>query len=117
VHTAVTNLELFSQKANDIADHLDSVVLTNGDTLTEAVKNFRDTSASFKQLAEDLQAGKGVAGGLLKDEHMKMQVSDLVSNANDTAASLATFSSNLNRYGIWHMLWKPKVAPTNKPCR
>jgi hypothetical protein len=85
--------------------------------VTEAVKNFRDTSAALKQVAEDLQAGRGLAGGLLKDEQMKTQMADLISNANLTAESLATFSSNLNKNGIWRMLWKPKVAPTNSSSR
>jgi len=117
VHAAATNLELFAEKANAIADNLDMVVTTNGETLTEALKNFRDTTASFKQVAQDLQAGQGVAGGLLRDEHMKTQVADLISNANLTAESLAYFTSNLNKQGIWRMLWKPKVVPTNAPSR
>jgi ABC-type transporter Mla subunit MlaD len=117
VHAAVTNLELFAEKANAIADRLDLVVATNGETLTEALKNFRDTAASFKQVAADLQAGQGLAGGLLKDEQMKTQVADLVSNANLTAESLAMFTSNLNKEGIWRMLWKPKPVRTNSPSR
>ncbi|HEY1923535.1 MAG TPA: MlaD family protein, partial [Tepidisphaeraceae bacterium] len=62
VHAAVTNLEAFSAKANDIADSLGTIITTNQIPLTEAVKNLRDTAATFKQVAADLQAGRGVAG-------------------------------------------------------
>ncbi len=39
---------------------------------------------------------------------MKTQVSDLISNANTTAESLAMFTSNLNQRGVWSVLWKHK---------
>ncbi len=57
VHAAVTNLTLFSEKVNTIADDLDNVILTNREVLNEAIKNFRDTSATFKQLATTCKPG------------------------------------------------------------
>jgi hypothetical protein len=68
----------------------------------------RDTSISFKQLADDVQAGKGLAGFLLKDSETKAQAAALVSNANAMSAAFAIFGSNLNQRGIWSMMWKPK---------
>lgn len=111
VHAAVTNLEAFSGKANGIADDLNAIILTNRENLTLAVQNLRDTTANFKQLSADLQAGRGLAGSVLKDEHMKVQVSELISNVDATAANLSFFSSNLNQRGVWSMLWKPKRPP------
>ncbi|HWD19076.1 MAG TPA: MlaD family protein [Verrucomicrobiae bacterium] len=110
VHAALTNFVAFSEKVNGLADNLDGVIVTNRETLNEAIKNFRDTAVTFKQLAADLQAGRGVAGGLLKDEQMKQQVAELISNVNLTAESLTLFGSNLNQRGVWAMLWKPKAA-------
>jgi hypothetical protein len=74
----------------------------------------RDTSAVFKQVASDLEAGKGLAGGLLKDEEFKAQTALLLSNANAVAAAFGTFGSNLNQRGIWSMLWKPKHTENNE---
>jgi len=117
MHTVATNLELFSQRINDVANDVDGVVVSNRQTLNEAIQNFRDTAATFKQLASDLQAGHGVAGGLLKDEQMKAQVSALVSNANITAESLSIFTSNLNSRGIWSAMWRPKAGDRKTGAR
>jgi len=111
INAAVTNLHLFSQKLNTMADQLGETISSNRNDVTEAVKNFRDTSANLKQLSADLQGGKGVAGTLLKDEHLKMEMSSVVSNANALSANLSLFTSNLNQQGLWRMLWKPKTPP------
>jgi phospholipid/cholesterol/gamma-HCH transport system substrate-binding protein len=108
VDAAVTNLYNFSERLNLAADDLGRLVATNRPVVDETIRNLRDTSVSFKQVAADLQAGKGLAGGLLKDEDMKVQTELLISNANAVAASFAAFGSNLNQRGIWSMLWKPK---------
>jgi len=111
LNAAMTNLQVFSQKLNVIADNVDQTISTNRGDLTDAVKNFRDASASLKQLASDLQAGKGMAGSLLKDEQMKANMVSLISNVNATASEFSAFGNNLNRRGIWSMLWKPKQPP------
>jgi hypothetical protein len=108
VDAAVTNLLLFSEKLNRVADDVDRLVVTNRPGVDETIQNLRDTSASFKHVAADLEAGKGLAGGLLHDEAMKAEATALISNANDMTAAFATFGSNLNQKGIWRMLWKPK---------
>ena len=113
--SAVTNAHALSSKLNVMADNLDQVILTNRDNFSGTLQNLRDTTASLKQLTRDLEAGKGLAGGLLKDEQMKAELTALVTNANATAAALSTFGSNLNQYGLWHMLWKPKPGERNSP--
>jgi phospholipid/cholesterol/gamma-HCH transport system substrate-binding protein len=105
---AATNIRAFSQKLNLIADDFDQVILSNRPGVAETVRNLRDTTASLKQLAANLQAGQGLAGGLLKDEEMKAQLSSLLSNASAMAAAFSAFGSNLNQRGLWHMLWRPK---------
>jgi phospholipid/cholesterol/gamma-HCH transport system substrate-binding protein len=108
VNAAATNLLTFSEKLNGIADDLDGLVVTNRAKVDQMIGNLRDTSASVKELAAGLQAGKGLAGSLFKDEEMKAKLAALLSNANATATAFATFGSNLNQRGIWSMVWKPK---------
>lgn len=108
VNAAVTNLRAFSERLTVVAGDLDRLVATNQPGVDETIRNLRDTSAVFKQLASDLNAGQGLAGGLLKDQELKAQTAALISNANALAASFSTFGSNLNQRGIWSMLWKPK---------
>jgi hypothetical protein len=104
----VTNLLAVSEKINVIADQLDALVVTNSPDVHVAVKNLRDTTQSFKQIASNLEAGKGLAGSLLSDAEMRAEAVAMVSNANAVAAEFATFGSNLNQRGVWRMLWKPK---------
>jgi phospholipid/cholesterol/gamma-HCH transport system substrate-binding protein len=108
VAVMVTNLEAVSEKFNVMADKVELIITTNSEDVNEAVKNLRDTTASFKQLASGLQAGNGLAGSLLKDEELKAQAAALLSNANVVAAEFSAFGSNLNQRGVWSMLWKPK---------
>ena len=51
--------------------------------------------------AKDVQAGKGLAGELLKDERMATNVSQIAQNLSIT-------TSNLNRLGIWGVFWQHK---------
>jgi phospholipid/cholesterol/gamma-HCH transport system substrate-binding protein len=114
IQAAVANLRTFSEKLNHEADDLGHLVTTNGPVLDETMRNLRDTSASFKQVADDLEAGKGLAGGLLKDPEMKVQAELLISNANAVASAFSAFGSNLNKRGIWSMMWKPKHEKNEK---
>jgi phospholipid/cholesterol/gamma-HCH transport system substrate-binding protein len=114
VDTAVTNLLSFSEKLNLMAGGLDRLVATNRPAVDETIRNLRDTSALFKQLAADLEAGKGLAGGLLKDEEMKAETASLISNANAMTAAFSAFGSNINQRGLWRMLWKPKHTESNE---
>jgi hypothetical protein len=100
-----------------MADQLGQIIGENRPQLAEAMKNFRDVSATFKQLAADLQSGKGIAGGLLNDQPMRARFGDLITNADSLAADFSIFGSNLNQKGIWRMLWKPKEAPANPAAR
>ena len=115
IRIAITNFEGFSAKLKLVADELDQVIVTNQGGVNETIKNLRDTSASFKLLSSDLEAGKGLAGSLLKDEKLKVQMASLVTNANAMAATFASFGSNLNQRGLWSILWKPK-HPEKSPA-
>ena len=110
ITSVVTNLLAVSEKVNLIADQLDvSVRSTNSPDIHESVKNLRDTTKSFKQIASNLEAGQGLAGSLLKDQTMQAEAAALVSHADAVAAEFATFGSNLNQKGVWRMLGKPQT--------
>jgi phospholipid/cholesterol/gamma-HCH transport system substrate-binding protein len=117
VDATMTNLLSFSGKLNLIADDVDGLVATNRPAINEAIQNLRDTAASFKQVAADLEAGKGLAGGLLKDEAMKAEAASLITNANAMTAAFATFGNHLNERGLWRMLWKPKNTEKSEKSR
>jgi ABC-type transporter Mla subunit MlaD len=106
VGVAVSNAVLFSAKLDGLADSAQSVLNTNGANLSVATRNIDDITVTVKQLAEDLQAGKGLAGAVLQNP-------SLATNFQAIASNLAITSSNLNRLGLWGILWSHKPSATN----
>ena len=108
VGIAASNAVQFSTELIQLADSARNVLATNSANIELATKNIADTTATFKQLAADLQAGKGLAGAVLQNPA-------LATNLQDFAANLSVTSSNLNRHGLWGIMWSHKLASTNPP--
>jgi phospholipid/cholesterol/gamma-HCH transport system substrate-binding protein len=101
-----TNLALFSERMSRFADSLNGVLATNSTEIHAAVKNIESSSAVLNSLLNDVQAGKGLAGTLLKNERLATSVAQMAENLSIT-------SSNLNRLGVWGILWQHKPPRTN----
>jgi len=103
ISRAVTNLVVFSEELDALAVEMQQVVSTNKVELTAAVKHLESMSSIMERLLKDIEAGRGLAGALMRDETLKFDVRQI-------AVNFSTLSSNLNRYGL---LYKPK--PPKKP--
>jgi ABC-type transporter Mla subunit MlaD len=103
---SITNLKLFTEQAVGTVQDINGIVATNGGNISQATKDIAEAAATFKQLAADLQAGKGLAGTILQNP-------ELATNVQSIAANLAVTSSNLNRLGLWGILWAHKPPGTN----
>lgn len=101
---SVSNLVLFSSKLNEVASELYLTVATNRAEVTTVVKNVESVTTQLDKLIGELQAGRGLAGSLLKNIELEAQFHGTMSNLN-------LLSSNLNKHGL---LWKPRV-PRAKP--
>lgn len=104
----VSNLVEFSSQLEQTSANLDELLSTNGPVLSAAVKNIESSTVILESLLGDMQAGKGLAGTLLKDERLAGDVAAITRN-------LSVTTSNLNRLGLWGILWKPKPPHTNAP--
>lgn len=104
----VTNLVEFSTKLNKAADELRLTIAENRGDVRSAVKNVEEATASVKTMMEDMKNGKGLAGGVLHDEQIRLEFGQIISNIN-------VLSSNINRFGL---LYKPKVnkSTENRPA-
>ena len=105
VAEAMTNLLAFSKKIDTLAGDLHETLLTNRQQLGASVRNMEETTTTLARLARETEAGKGVLGGLLHDDAMRLNIAQTVSN-------LTVLTSNLNRYGL---LYKPKPPKPRKP--
>ena len=107
--TAVSNLVYFSQQLTTLGDQAHAILAANGTNILVATSNIDDVTVSMKQIAADVQAGKGLAGAILQNQQ-------LATNVMDMAANLSVTSSNLNRHGLWGIMWSHKPPATNNPA-
>jgi phospholipid/cholesterol/gamma-HCH transport system substrate-binding protein len=108
--TAGTNLVYFSERLSQFAGSLSEVLATNGPGINEAVKNIESSTLVLKNILEDVNAGKGLAGNMLRNQ-------DLAENVSNITDNLSVTTSNLNRLGLWGIMWKhkpPKSETTTK---
>ena len=103
---SASNLVSFSLEIDRFATNLSFVLATNSAEITVAVKNIESSSEVLKNLLNDVQAGKGLAGNLLKNEQLASDLSQIANNLSIT-------TSNLNRLGLWGILWKKKPPPAS----
>jgi ABC-type transporter Mla subunit MlaD len=106
---AVSNIVFFSQELMRLASSAEGVLATNSADITIAVKNIESSTEVLKSLLSDVQSGKGLAGTMLQNEQ-------LATNVQAIANNLAIASSNLNRLGLWGLLWHHEPLRTNAPA-
>jgi len=98
INLAVSNVVFFSQELLRLAGSAEDVLATNSADITAAVKNVESSTEVLKDLLNNVQSGKGLAGTMLENEQFTTNVQTIANN-------LAVASSNLNRLGLWHFLW------------
>jgi phospholipid/cholesterol/gamma-HCH transport system substrate-binding protein len=109
INLAVSNVVFFSQALLRLANSAEGVLSTNSTEITTAVKNIESSTEVLKSLLSDIQSGKGLAGTMLQNEQ-------LATNVQAIANNLAIASSNLNRLGLWGLLWHHEPLRTNAPA-
>jgi len=108
-----SNLAAFSEQLNRFGTGLNLMLQTNGPDIQLALKNLELTSENLKSLVEGVQAGHGMAGAVLKNDELAASMSRIANN-------LSIISSNLNRLGLWGILWQhkprnPAAPPGERP--
>ena len=105
---AVSNVVIFSQQLTQLVGSAHILLATNGVAISTAVSNIESSTEILKKLMDDVQSGKGLAGTVLQNEQ-------LATNVQNIANNLAVTTSNLNRVGLWGILWSHKPPATDKP--
>jgi phospholipid/cholesterol/gamma-HCH transport system substrate-binding protein len=106
---AVSNVVYFSAQINSFADKFGGVLTTNSTELTAAMKNISASSTALKDILDDAQSGRGLVGRVLKNDA-------LATNVTAIAENLSVTTSNLNRLGLWRVLFpKPPPKTTSPP--
>jgi phospholipid/cholesterol/gamma-HCH transport system substrate-binding protein len=101
INLAVSNAFYFSQELTHLAGSAEILLATNGADITVAVNNIKSSTETLKKLMDEIQAGKGLAGTILQN-------GELATNFEVIADNLSVTTSNLNRLGLWGILWAHK---------
>ncbi len=109
INVAMSNLVVFSEQLNTLAEELNDTVITNRESFSRSVNNLEKSSFTLSEMMRDINAGSGLAGSLIRDENLKLEVSSFVTNVNMVASNFNILSSNANTRGLWSVLWKPKT--------
>jgi len=107
ISDSVTNARAFTLKLNDIGVELQQVIATNRESLSASMKNIQNATEKLDTAMGDVNAGKGLAGALIKNEQLATDMSLIMSN-------LQVLSSNVNNKGLWSVIRKPKVSASKK---
>jgi phospholipid/cholesterol/gamma-HCH transport system substrate-binding protein len=110
VSVSASNLFVFSQQMNEFGNTLNGLLATNGTGISAAVSNIDSSTAILKNLLGSVRSGKGLAGTLLGNEQVGTNVADILNNLSIT-------TSNLNRLGLWGILWSKKQYRTAPAAR
>jgi hypothetical protein len=108
VSYSISNLLVFSERLDQDSAALSDLLAANRPGIDRSVSNIDASTTALKSTLENVKAGKGLAGNLLNNEQLSGKVSEIVNNLSIT-------TSNLNRAGLWGILWRHKAATTNVP--
>lgn len=106
VSVSASNIAATSDELRAFARSLNGILATNQPGIAGSVRNIEASTVLLKDILADAHSGKGLAGALLHNEQVAADVSAIVNN-------LSVTTSNLNRLGLWGILWSQKPAKTD----
>jgi ABC-type transporter Mla subunit MlaD len=119
VSRVFTNLTAISASLKLSTAHLQATIATNRTNIDVIIKDVAAVTANLKNFTQnadhivaELEAGKGLAGGLLKDDKIRIKFFSLITNLNSAAGNLSILASNLNARGL---LYKPPPTKSTPP--
>jgi ABC-type transporter Mla subunit MlaD len=115
-HT-LENVQKLTGRLDKTAAQIEKTVSSNRGDISEIVANVKVVSENLKKTTEDIskvvaqfEQGKGLAGGLFKNDQMQEDFSKMVKSFSSAAGKLSTLTSNLNENGI---LWSGERTDQN----
>lgn len=99
--TFSTKLDSISKNINSVSTHATGALDKVGSAAKEissAGKDFQATLKPLKDIAEDIEKGKGVLGALCKDEELSKEIKSTVKGVKDYVSYMDRLSVNLDMH-------------------
>jgi phospholipid/cholesterol/gamma-HCH transport system substrate-binding protein len=106
---AVSNLNNFATELIPLAGQATMLVSNNTDEINNVVENVQIASVQLTNLLHTLRHNEGAVGRLVNDRQLANDLADLAYNLSIT-------TSNLNRKGLWGIMWRQKDPPPPRPA-
>ena len=90
------NADQTLQSFTATAKHVDGIVVAVRGNVEQIASNAAQLSADAQQIAAGVRQGQGVAGELLADQNVALDVKTTIDNAKQTSANLEQASNNVN---------------------
>jgi hypothetical protein len=113
VGQTLSNLGRLTLRLDSLATNVDQFLTEQRPAVSNAIANASAVTEDLRGITSDLRAGRGVAGGLLSDDALRLQLGSALTN-------LATTSSNLANFGILYKPPRPRkpvANPVRSPAR
>ena len=108
VTNVVENILESSRQLRDFTADLNSTFANNRTNITKVIgdisvvtERLKSITENADKIAKQLESGKGLAGGLLKNEEMRVQFQSMISNLNTTAKGLTNIVNTINARGLF----------------
>ena len=89
-------------EVRQLSANLNQLVASMKPYLTRSAQNLDDLTERLDALLAGIEQGQGVIGGLMKDEEMKQDVKESVTNLKETMSEVKTFVGKMSRF---HVYW------------
>ncbi len=101
LNDTMSEVRQLSTNLNQMVASLRPYINRTMQNLDSATDRLNDLMAKADALITGLNEGEGVIGGLLKDEQMKADVKESVSDLKDTMAEVKTFVGKMKRFKVY----------------
>lgn len=89
-------------EVRQLSANLNQLVAAMKPYLARSARNLDDITERLNDLLAGIEQGQGVIGGLMKDEQMKQDVKESVTNLKETMSEVKTFVGKMSRF---HVYW------------
>ncbi|MBP3513373.1 MAG: MCE family protein [Elusimicrobiaceae bacterium] len=88
-------------EVRQLSANLNQLVASMKPYLTRSAQNLDELTERLDALLAGIEQGQGVIGGLMKDEQMKQDVKESVTNLKETMSEVKTFVGKMSRFRVY----------------
>lgn len=88
-------------EVRQLSANLNQLVAAMKPYLSRSARNLDDITERLNDLLAGIEQGQGVIGGLMKDEQMKQDVKESVTNLKETMSEVKTFVGKMSRFRVY----------------